>query len=352
MATMYMMPDCGGLQDDTGWSNTIGGFSNNDTPNTDTDIVLSTGGTPRAIGGGTCKSISNATGFSIDSLDIYGDVVALGGLTSLGELRLFNNSGATTLNAGSTQLTGRLYLGQPVAYTLLSNLTLSGQIQLASGSGSGGALNANGYNVTTSSLLVSNSGVTLSMGSGTWTLTGTGAVWQLGPSGQVVTPGASTIRITDASSTAKSFNSGSFTYNNFRSSATGAGALTIGGTPTFSNFTLDPGATLNLSGMTVTSNLTLGAGSTVRPASGTSITAANFAVDGTASTITISAATAGSRATLAKTGGGTVNFDRCSLKDISGSPAATFRARNSVDAGNNANITFIGVNSQLFSFLF
>jgi hypothetical protein len=89
-----------------------------------------------------------------------------------------------------------------------------------------GTFDAVTYNVTTG--LFSLSGGTLRMGSGTWTLSGTGTVWSMGfPT--AFYKGAANIVLSDISATARSFNGNNLSYNK----------LTIGGTSGSSTLTIN-----------------------------------------------------------------------------------------------------------------
>jgi hypothetical protein len=141
-----------------------------------------------------------------------------------------------------------------------------------------------------------------------------------------VTSGAGcTVNITDTSATAKQLYgkiSGTSGNTAIVISATGSGGVTFVNANTFSSVTVQPGCT-------------------VRFMSGGTLTAASFSITGVAGNgITLQSGTAGNRAFLTKTGGGTVYLDYCSIKDIGFSPTSTFVGRASTDLGNNTGITF------------
>jgi hypothetical protein len=99
----------------------------------------------------------------------------------------------------------------------------------------GGTFNANGFNVTCLTFGVAGqAGITINMGSGTWTLTSaTGTVWNSGSPKPTINAQTSTIVISDASATAKTFNGNGLSFNVLRFTAGGSGALTFGNSASF-----------------------------------------------------------------------------------------------------------------------
>jgi hypothetical protein len=96
-----------------------------------------------------------------------------------------------------------------------------------------GTFDAVTYNVTTG--LFSNSATTntLKMGSGTWTLSGTGTVWSCSTAPTLIA-GTSTIVLSDTSTTARTFAGGGLYYNKLTiGGTTGISTLTITGANTF-----------------------------------------------------------------------------------------------------------------------
>ena len=186
--------------------------------------------------------------------------------------------------------------------------------------------NANGFNVTFATYTL---GATINMGSGTWTVTGAGASAWL-DSASAISASTSTLKFTSAS--AKTFASNSRTYNNIWNA--GAGALTVGnGNLTFNNIRAD-------------------AGTTTLFKAGNTITFASLTFDATAGANgTVSSTASGSTTTITKTGGGLTTLDRFNIKDIiANGTSATYKARSSVDQGNNTGITFVSGNSNLLQF--
>jgi hypothetical protein len=101
-------------------------------------------------------------------------------------------------------------------------------------------------------------------------------------------------------------------------------------------------------------NYKAGPGSITSITSGSGLIATGIDVDGLGGPVAvIRSSSAGSQATITKVGGGALTLNYCSLKDISGNTAAyggTYAARNSVDLGNNTNITFAKQPSGFMAF--
>jgi hypothetical protein len=98
----------------------------------------------------------------------------------------------------------------------------------------GGIFDAVTYNVTTGQFAANYTNTrALYMGTGTWTLSGTGSVWD-GPVVGDMFAGTSTIVLSDTSTTARTFNGNSRYYNKLTiGGTTGTSTLTITGTNTF-----------------------------------------------------------------------------------------------------------------------
>ena len=163
------------------------------------------------------------------------------------------------------------------------------------------------------------------MGSGTWTLSGTGTVWNLGTStNMTLNPSTSTIVLSDTSVTARTFAGGGLTYNN----------LTIGGTTGISTLTFTGSNIFN----TLSSTKTVA--HTLLFTASTTNTFTTFNINGTlGNVVTIGSVTAASH-TLAKAGGGTVTADYMSISRSTATPTLTWLATNSTNGGNNSGWYF------------
>lgn len=126
----------------------------------------------------------------------------------------FNNPITIDCATGTVQLADALTLGSARTLTLTS-----------------GTFDAVTYNVTTGLFVVVSTSPSLKMGSGTWTLSGTGSVWQgigLANSSAAFYKGTANIVLSDTSTTARTFDGGGVSYNK----------LTIGGTTGTSTLTI------------------------------------------------------------------------------------------------------------------
>jgi hypothetical protein len=98
---------------------------------------------------------------------------------------------------------------------------------------SSGTFDAGIYNVTTNRFASTAGTRTLKMGSGTWTLNGTGTVWNLGGSLNFYKDTANIV-LSDTSATARTFTGGNYSYNKLTiGGATGTSTTTIGGSNQF-----------------------------------------------------------------------------------------------------------------------
>lgn len=343
MATMYALPGLSFWADEFpgGWSNTSGGPNNSTWPTNTTDVIFdASSGSSRTIQcAGTCKSL-NTTGSSpmifassagSGSISASGNV-NLTGTISVGYMVVNPSSNPISLTSAGVPI-ARLETSAGGTITLLDDLNVTTLMGTCNTS-----FNANGKNVTAPTFMMSGAGQTLTMGSGTWTLTGTGSgptlpVFSI-PAADTVVCGTSTVKFTNTSAAPKYFDGGGKTYYNFLA-ATGVaagGEARIVGANIFNDIKINPGATLYLE-------------------SGVTNTVASITADGTGSQITISSSSAGSPATLVKSGGGAIYVDYCSIKDIAASPGSTFFARNSINVSGNTNWTFIPGNSKFLQFL-
>lgn len=187
-----------------------------------------------------------------------------------------------------------------------------------------GVFDANNNNITAASFSSSNTNVrTVTMGSGTWTLTGFG--WNCTTSTNLtVNANTSTISLTDTSTIGKSFDGGGRTYNN----------LSIGGATGIAVYTFSGSNTFN----TISSTKTVAF--TIRFTVSTTTTVTTWTVNGTSgNVVTLDSTSAGTQATLAKSGGGTVTVNWYAIRDSAASPASTWSATNSTNNGNNTNWT-------------
>jgi hypothetical protein len=243
---------------------------------------------------GHYKSL-NFTGFtgtwspSTSSYTFYGSLTLVSGMTfttGTGALTFAHTSGTAVITSASKTLNPITVNGVGGTVQLADDLTLESTRTLTL---TNGTFDSNNKNVTVGLFASSNSNVrTLNMGSGTWTLSGTGNVWNVATSTNLTfNPSTSTIVLSDTSATARTFAGGSLTYNN----------LTIGGTTGTSTLTFTGSNTFN----TLSSTKTVA--HTILFTASTTNTFTTFNINGTVgNVVTIGSVTASSH-TLAKAGG-------------------------------------------------
>ena len=203
-----------------------------------------------------------------------------------------------------------------------------------------GTFNANNFNVSTGLFVSTGTSTrTLTMGSGTWTLSSTGTVWNAATTNLTVNANTSTIVLSDTSATARTFSGAGKTYNNLTiGGATGTSTLTITGTNTFGTIA---------STKTVAHTITF---------PNVTTTVSNWAITGTVGNVVTLTRTGGSGTfTLAKTDSGVISgIDYLSISNSTASPINTWYAgANSTDGGGNTNwlFTVAPVNSNFFFFM-
>jgi hypothetical protein len=220
---------------------------------------------------------------------------------------------------------------------ILDNLTLTGDLVLTRGT-----FNANNQNVTTGIFNSSNSNTrTLTMGSGIWTLTRTGTVWDTSTTSLLTfNVNTANIVLSDTSTTTRTFNGGALTYN----------TITIGGTTGISStfFGTTAGTVINTlaSTKTVAHNIFFNA----------NITIVNWAVTGTPGNIvTIRSGVVGTQRIITYTGSGILSMDYMSIEDLNFSYGlgATQRYKvyaglNSINSNNNLGVLFQSTTAQAF----
>jgi hypothetical protein len=204
-----------------------------------------------------------------------------------------------------------------------------------------GTFNAAGYNFTCTTFDSNNANTrTITMGSGLWTLSATGTVWNtVTTTGLTFNKDSANILLSDTSTSARTFSGGSLTFNK----------LTIGGATGISTTTIFSASTFSelASTKTVAHTISFNA----NPIIGT------WSVTGTSgNVVTVNSSSVGTRRTINLTNA-TTGIDYLSVKDIGVSTINKFYVgANSTDSGNNLNVYFIaaptsGVNSNFF-FLF
>lgn len=338
--TRYWVATSGGSWSATSsWSAFSGGASGasvplcQDTVVFDANSITSTGKTitidiVRVGTGINFSSISNTPNITLsNAIYILGGLNLTGVGTFSGNYYIyFWGRGAYQLTSNSKTLYG-IYVEMPNnTLTLQDNLTLSssGYIYFYSGT-----LDFNNKNVTAAYFSSTTATTrTLTLGSGTFTLNGSGTAtkWNCSTSTNLtITASTGTIVLTSSGTNAQTFAGGGKTYNNIQVTGAGNYTMTFTGANTFNDFKIDtPPKTVKFT-----------AGTTA------TITVTTFTVSGTAGNlITIGSATAATH-TLTKAGGGTISSNYLSISYSAATPATTWYAgANSTNGGNNTGWIF------------
>jgi hypothetical protein len=191
-----------------------------------------------------------------------------------------------------------------------------------------GTINANNYNLTCTSFASSNTNTrTITMGSGLWTLSGTGTVWDMGTTtNRTFNKDTADILLSDTSSTARTFTSGNSTSLN---------KLTIGGSTGASTTTFNSGS---VSFAELASTKTVAHTVTFTTNQGT---IADWSITGSAgNVVTVNTNTPGTRRTFTLANI-TSGIDYLAVQDIGELSGNKFYVgANSTDNGNNSNVIF------------
>jgi hypothetical protein len=226
-----------------GWATSSGGVPDvNNTPLAqDTAVVDDTTNTPSLffnptfnLGTVDASSRSSAITFSNSNGSgfIHGSFALGAGVTSAstGVAFIFSGQGTSTITSNGVAFgcpitidcgTGTVQLADALELNSTRTLTLTS-----------GTFDAVSYNVTTGTFTTSGALPTLKMGSGTWTLAGTGSVWN--NNGGTLYKGTADILLSNTSTSARSFFGANQSYNKLTiGGATGTSTLTISGNNQF-----------------------------------------------------------------------------------------------------------------------
>jgi hypothetical protein len=315
--------------------------------------------------------VTNTPAWTSGAIEAYGSLTMVSGMThtaNVGDTWQWMNRNAQTLTSGgltwSTSAPMGAFLTSTGSLTQQDNFRMIDRLDLSSGewitgnntlrsgfifvatngttgvltTGSGlltadnsisidgGTTTIGSGGVTTPSILLDpqfGQPITLNMGSGTWTLTGTGNVWNIF-SGNTVNLNAetSTILYTDTSASTKTFANGGVnkTYYNLQiNGAAGAGTVTIASNNTFNNITFDPNSNIRLT------------------ASKTQTINGAITATGTLGNTIVVRSTSGTNATISSAAGAAWAYT--TLTNLTGTGGGVFAAINSTDGGGNVNWT-------------
>lgn len=156
---------------------------------------------------------------------VYGNWLFGTGITTSGLANInFSKNGTQTITSNGVTFSTPITVNNPFGTVQLADAL---NITAASLLVSVGTFDAVSYNVTVGSCNIAVSTCIVKMGSGTWTITGTGSVW-ISNAQPIV--GTSTIVLSDNSTTARTFSGGGFYYNKLTiGGATSTSTTTFGG---------------------------------------------------------------------------------------------------------------------------
>ena len=261
------------------------------------------------------------------SSSVYGNWKFGTGVTSTSSTGaiFFVKNGTQTITSNGVQFGCPITINNSLANVQLADaLSLNSARTLTLTSGTFDAVT---YNVTTGQFTNSAATNTIKMGSGIWTLSGTGTVWGVGIG--ILYSGTSSIVLSDTSTTARIFSGGGFYYNK----------LTIGGTTGTSTLSLSSGNTFGELASTKT------VAHTILCQTNATTTVGKWSITGTAGNIVTVTGTgsAGTSFTLSIAGPANSGIDYLSVRDCAlstTSPGEFYVGANSTNVSNNTGAIF------------
>lgn len=307
------------------WSDTSGGLGGFSVP-TSIDVVVFDSNSGNGvvslanINTGYAKSLNftkyTGTFSGTVGLWLYGNLTIgpntnwlyTGGISVLGNCNITTN--------GKTIL-GLLGLRSLSTLTLMDNLSCANTLEVQNGT-----FNANNKNITIQRFVhanTNNSG-TVYMGSGLWTITGSGTIWDCTLGYPSLPTHTATIKLTDSSGLGTIFMAGFRTYYNFWVATSGTGEDKVFGNTSINNIKIEPGRTLVfVSGATININ--------------------TLTANGTPANPIVIKSTNTSPHILSKASG-VINVNYCNISNSTVSGGATWNAINCSNLGNNSGWIF------------
>lgn len=333
-ATQYWFKNTGSWSDSSKWFLASGGAGGaGRVPLPQDDVIINnesvesasqtiTLDMPRAGKSITWTGVLNTPAWAkTTATTFYGSLTLVSGMTNSG-VTSFTSEGRGSFTFTSAGLT----FTNPLTVSMFGG-TLTSQDAFTSSQGlvvTNGIFNANNFNITTSTFTSNNTLTrTVTMGSGTWLLTGISTVWSMATiTNLTLNANTSLIYINDTSGTAKTFSGGGKTFNN----------LTIAGDSNGTGTTISGSNTFN--------TLTVNAENTITVTSGTTQTVTTFAATGTAADIITFQPSASTNYTFSQNSGNLCT-DYLSVSRFTGSGGAGwYMGTHSMDNGNNSGIVF------------
>ena len=316
------------------WALTSGGAGSNDNfplaqdtaiINNDTTLTGTLGMIPYNMGSLDCSA--RTTGITLDNtnpITRYGDYTLGSGVTLTGAVaHTFSGRGTQTFTSAGKTITFPIVIDKSAgAFELGDAYSSSNTITHVRGT-----FDAKTYNLTCTTFASTNSNVrTINMGSGLWTMSGTGTVWNfLTTTNLTLNKNTANILLSNTTTSVRNFIGGTgVSYNK----------LTIGGATGTSTLNMNGGVFTELaSTKTVAHTITL---QSVTPSIDT------WSVTGTAgNVVTVNSNSVGTRRTFTLTNSTAGLIDYLSVKDIGiASPNRFYVGDNSINGGNNLNVYF------------
>jgi hypothetical protein len=225
-----------------GWATTSGGVpATNNFPLAQDTAVFDDTGSAGTVGLGTCNigTIDMSARTTAMTIGTNGAPFVYGNLTIGSNVTIASTSNGITFSGRSTQTitSNGVSSARPITIDCgPGTVQLADALELTSArtlSQSSGTFDAVSYNVTAGKYNASGT-PTVKMGSGTWTFSGTGAVWGFGNTTYILYKGTADILLTDTTTAARSFAGGNNSYNKLTiGGATGTSTLTISGNNQF-----------------------------------------------------------------------------------------------------------------------
>lgn len=300
------------------------------------NVWIAAGTGTMSLTGVDCLNL-DFTGFAGSASPSSGGLTVRGNLTCVAAMTWASNSNGLTFAgaAGLTQnvTTAGVVMNQPTTINtgalgvvkLLDNFD-SGTASSRTLTLTSGTLNLNGFTIKFGLFALGGATVRgVTFGAGIFELTGVGTVWNASPSTNLtVTPDTGTIKLSNASASAKTFAGGDIaSYPVLYLTGAGTGTFTITGSNSFAELRCDtPPHTIIFT-------------------SGTTTSVVLWTVNGTSGNRTlIQSSIAGSQATITKAASG-LGSDYLSVKDLVATGGAAWIVRMPADRGNNTGWRFV-----------
>jgi hypothetical protein len=289
-----------------------------------------------ATSSGTCTIATGNTGArSINCTGFAGTITGTAAITVAGSVTLvaamaYTHTGTMTLTGTGTLTTaGKTFSGVNVSGSGIT-VTLGDalNIGLRTLTLTQGAFVAANYNITCAAFSSTNSNTrTITMGSGLWTLSGTGTVWSTSTTtGLTFNKDTANILLSNTSTVARTFIGGALTFNK----------LTIGGATGTSTTSFSVASTFSelASTKTVAHTITI-------MASASGMTIGTWSITGTAgNVVTVNSSVFNTQRNFNLTNV-TSGIDYLAVRDIAVNQANRFYVgANSTNGGNNSNVIF------------